>query len=106
MPKFVVKPKEVWYVCGEIYEYDDDGEAIDGNIISDFLYKGDEASAKKYFKDCVDKNHRFVKAGKGKEMDYHRYELFYETKDDTEYVEYAWWCPIACSSQYSFDASF
>ena len=105
MPKFIVKkPKEVWYVAGEVYEYDDDGEC-EGSM-TDILYKGDEASAKKYFKDCVDKNHRLVKAGKGKEMDYERYELFYETKDDTEYVEYAWWSPIAFTKRYSFDASF
>tara|TARA_R110002020_G_scaffold474053_2_gene704360 strand:- start:198 stop:509 length:312 start_codon:yes stop_codon:yes gene_type:complete len=102
MVKFVVKNTETWFVCGEIYEYNKDGEA-DGSI-TDYLYQGDEATARKKFNDWVNENHEMVKAGKGSEMEYQRYELGYETKDDTEYVEYAWWDSEV--NEYEFDASF
>jgi len=94
--------KEEWFVCGEVYEYDEDGEP-DGSI-TDYLYKGDEATARKKFKNWVNENHEMVKAGKGKDMEYQRYEIGYETKDDTEYVEWAWWGPEC--NDYDFDASY
>ena len=93
---------EVWFVCGESFDYDDDGEA-DGSI-TDYLFKGDEKTAKERFTEWVNENHELVAAGKGKEMEYQRYELGYDTKDDTEYVEYAWWCNP--KNWNDFDASY
>ena len=99
---YIVVNERFWFVCGEVYEYNKDGEA-DGSI-TDYLYKGDEATARKKFNDWVNENHEMVKEGKGSEMEYQRYELGYETKDDTEYVEYAWWDSEV--NEYEFDASF
>jgi len=92
-----------WFVTGEEYvDFDEDGEPA--GSITDYLYSGDEKSARKYFDDCINENHKLVKDGKGEEMEYHRLEIGWETKNEDEYVDYAKWG--FKHNNYSFDASF
>ena len=91
-----------WFVSGEAYIYDDDGEPDD--CIADILYSGDEKTAREKFTKWVDENHELVAAGKGEEMEYQRLEIGWETNDEEEYVEFASWA--SKHNNYSFDASY